>query len=141
MDLPTHGKRTGIVVIRKRYRCKRKECLKTFLEPLGDMDEKRMATKRLVEFIEKQSVTSSATTSTAWKRQFSLREPKCDHEPEEVVLYTNYGGGFYWPGKACRKCNMIIAGRDTDADEVFEQVSDGAPEWVPKKYLDSGQEP
>ncbi len=54
MDLPTHGKRTGIVVVRKRYRCK--ECLKTFLEPLGDMDEKRMATRRLVEHIEKQSL-------------------------------------------------------------------------------------
>ena len=56
MDIPTHGRRTGIVVIRKRYRCKSKECLKTFLEPLNDMDEKRMATKRLVEFIEKQSL-------------------------------------------------------------------------------------
>ena len=53
MEFPTHGKRTGIVVVRKRYRCK--ECLKTFLEPLGDMDEKRMATRRLVEHIEKQS--------------------------------------------------------------------------------------
>ncbi len=54
MDLPTHGKRTGIVVIRKRYRCK--ECGRTFLEPLSDIDEKRMATKRLVEYIEKQSL-------------------------------------------------------------------------------------
>ncbi len=56
MDIPTHARRTGIVVIRKRYRCKRKGCLKTFLEPLSDMDERRMATKRLVEFIEKQSL-------------------------------------------------------------------------------------
>ncbi len=42
IDLPTHGRRTGIVVVRKRYRCKRKECLKAFLEPLNDMDEKRL---------------------------------------------------------------------------------------------------
>lgn len=31
MDLPIHSKRTGIVVVRQRYRCK--ECGKTFLEP------------------------------------------------------------------------------------------------------------
>ena len=56
MDLPTHGKRTGIVVIRKRYRCSHKSCLKTFFEPLAGMDEKRAATKRLIEYIEKQSL-------------------------------------------------------------------------------------
>jgi transposase len=54
MDIPMHGKRTGIVVIRKRYRCR--ECGKTFLEPLADMDEKRLVTKRLIDFIEKQSL-------------------------------------------------------------------------------------
>lgn len=54
MDLTMHGKRVGIVVERQRYLCR--ECNNTFFEPLPDMDEKRLATKRLVEWIEKQSL-------------------------------------------------------------------------------------
>jgi len=46
MDLPTHAKRVGITLHRQRYRCR--ECNVTFLEPLADMDEKWLATKRLV---------------------------------------------------------------------------------------------
>lgn len=54
MDLPIHAKRVGIVVNRQRYRCN--ECNTTFLEPLEDMDEKRQMTKRLIQYIEKQSL-------------------------------------------------------------------------------------
>lgn len=49
-----HGKRVGIELTRKRYKCK--NCLKTFLEILPDMDEKRLATKRLVKYVEKHSL-------------------------------------------------------------------------------------
>nr|WP_235589073.1 transposase family protein [Tepidibacillus decaturensis] len=56
MDLPMHGKRVGIVVSRQRYKCR--ECNKTFWERLDNvMDEKRASTKRLVEYIEKQSLS------------------------------------------------------------------------------------
>ena len=54
MDLPIRAKRVGITLQRQRYRCR--ECGVTFLEPLADMDEKRLATKRLVSYIEKQSL-------------------------------------------------------------------------------------
>lgn len=54
MDLPIHAKRVGITLYRQRYRCR--ECNVTFLEPLSDMDEKRLSTKRLVNHIEKQSL-------------------------------------------------------------------------------------
>ncbi len=54
MDLPIHAKRVGITLHRQRYRCR--ECSVTFLEPLADMDERRLATKRLVNHIEKQSL-------------------------------------------------------------------------------------
>lgn len=54
MDLAMHGKRVGIVVERQRYICR--ECSSTFFEPLSDMDEKRLATKRLIAWIEEQSL-------------------------------------------------------------------------------------
>lgn len=54
MDTPMHGKRVGLMVDRQRYRCK--DCGTVFIEPLPDMDDKRLATKRLVEYIEKQSL-------------------------------------------------------------------------------------
>lgn len=55
MDITVHGKRVGIVIDRKRYRCK--ACQKTFLEDLICMDNKRLMTKRLVEYIEKQTLS------------------------------------------------------------------------------------
>lgn len=54
IDLPIHGKRVGILVKRRRYRCK--VCGKTFLELLPDMDEKRLATTRLIKYVQKQSL-------------------------------------------------------------------------------------
>ncbi len=55
MDLPFHGKRIGLLVHRQRYQCR--ECQQTFLERLDHtIDEKRNATKRLVRYIEKQSL-------------------------------------------------------------------------------------
>lgn len=54
MDLPMHNKRVGIHVNRQRYRCK--ACNGTFFVPMPDIDDKREATKRLIEYIEKQSL-------------------------------------------------------------------------------------
>jgi len=55
MDSPVRRKRVGIHVDRKRFRCK--SCGRTIMEPLPDMDERRQATKRLIAFIEKQSLS------------------------------------------------------------------------------------
>ncbi|SHK64379.1 ISL3 family transposase [Alicyclobacillus tolerans] len=55
MDLPIHGKRVGLLIHRQRYQCR--DCKQTFFEPLDHtVDEKRSATKRLVKYIEKQSL-------------------------------------------------------------------------------------
>lgn len=54
MDLPAHGKRVGILLIRNRYRCQ--DCGKTFLQPLPDVDDRSQMTRRLVRYIEEQSV-------------------------------------------------------------------------------------
>ena len=53
-DLPMHGKRVGIYIDTRRYRCK--ACLKTFYEALPAINQKRSMTNRLVEWIGKQAV-------------------------------------------------------------------------------------
>lgn len=53
MDIP-HGKRVGIEVVRQRYVCKK--CGKTASQPLPDIDEKRDATRQLVDYIRERSL-------------------------------------------------------------------------------------
>jgi len=53
-DLPMHGKRVGVYIDTRRYRCK--SCAKTFYETLPDVDKRRPMTNRLVKWIEKNSV-------------------------------------------------------------------------------------
>jgi transposase len=48
------GKRVGIWVDRRRLRCKR--CGKTFMESLPEMDDRRQATRRLVQYVERESL-------------------------------------------------------------------------------------
>lgn len=52
-DLPIHGKRVGIGIDTRRYRCK--DCGKTFYEPLPAVDEKRRMTTRLVDWLGEHS--------------------------------------------------------------------------------------
>lgn len=59
MDIPIRGKRVGIYVMRKRYKCK--ECGGVFFEPLESMDDKRLATKRLIRYIETESIKRKYT--------------------------------------------------------------------------------
>jgi len=55
MDLPIHGKRVGLLIKRQRYRCR--DCNQTFWERLDHtIDEKRNCTKRLLSYVEKQSL-------------------------------------------------------------------------------------
>lgn len=54
MDTPVHGKRTGIMLNRRRYRCQ--SCRKTFLEPVPHKDDKRQMTYRLIQYIERESL-------------------------------------------------------------------------------------
>ena len=53
-DMPAYGKKTTILVTRQRYRCR--DCGATFVQPLPDLDTKGTMTKRLVAFIEKESL-------------------------------------------------------------------------------------
>lgn len=59
MDLPSHGKRVGILLTRARYRCQ--DCGKTFLQPIADVDERSQMTRRLIRHIEEQSIRRTFT--------------------------------------------------------------------------------
>jgi transposase len=54
MDLSCHGKRVGISLKRTRWRCQ--DCGKTFLQPLPDVEDGSSMTRRLVSYIEEQSL-------------------------------------------------------------------------------------
>ncbi|OIQ80722.1 transposase [mine drainage metagenome] len=49
-----HGKRVGLYIDTKRFRCR--SCTKTFYETLPDIDQNRMMTSRLSEWIGKQAI-------------------------------------------------------------------------------------
>src|SRR5699024_12539999 len=57
MDLPIRLKRVGLQLNRRRYKCR--ECGSTFWERLISVDEKRSMTKRLLKFIQEQSMSKS----------------------------------------------------------------------------------
>lgn len=57
MDTPMHGKRVLIRVPRRRYRCT--NCSKTLFSTLPDMDGKRFATTRLIQYIEERCLTQT----------------------------------------------------------------------------------
>jgi transposase len=70
MDIPVRGKRVGIYVQRQRYQCR--ECNSTFYELLPDMDDKRFATRRLVEFIEQESLNNLIRVANRMGRGYSF---------------------------------------------------------------------
>ncbi|WP_088834383.1 ISL3 family transposase [Paenibacillus tyrfis] len=59
-DTPMHGKRVGITANRQRYRCK--DCGSTFLENMWDIDDKRLATVRLIDYIQTASLSRTFTS-------------------------------------------------------------------------------
>ena len=57
-----------------------------------------------------------------WRKD-NNRECLCGNESEDVEIATIYGKGYYWYGKACRKCNAI-----TEGVEPLNSYA-GLPEW------------
>src|SRR5699024_12683083 len=55
MDLPIRIKRVGLQLNRRRYECR--ECGSTFWERLISVDVKRSMTKRLLKYIQEQSMS------------------------------------------------------------------------------------
>lgn len=75
MNTPVHGKRTGIMLNRRRYRYQ--SCPKTFLEPVPHKDDKRQMTHRLIQYIERE-------------RDFR-RSKSRDGSPKNSISAVNYG--------------------------------------------------
>lgn len=49
-------------------------------------------------------------------RADNFRDCQCQNEDVPVILYTNYGGGFYWNGDACLVCKAITGGMNVYDD-------------------------
>jgi hypothetical protein len=64
------------------------------------------------------------------------RDCKCGNKTEDVVLYTTYGFGFYWKGKACWSCEAVTAGLWPFDDEDSPDT-DGHPffdKWLERQF-------
>jgi transposase len=78
-DLPMHGKRVGIYVQARRFRCN--ECERTGTERLPGVSEKRVMTERLVKWIGAQSLkrTFSSVADDAGVTEGTVRNIFRDH--------------------------------------------------------------
>lgn len=47
---------------------------------------------------------------------------------DEIEIYSDFGGGFYWQGKGSESLKVITSGYDFDED--IHDYEDGRPEWV-----------
>ncbi|MCP4986595.1 MAG: hypothetical protein GY928_11235 [Colwellia sp.] len=62
-----------------------------------------------------------------WRKQ-PINVCDCGKD-EDVIIFTHYGNGFYWEGKACKTCKAITDGRGEDFDECHNEKL-GIPDWV-----------
>jgi len=63
-----------------------------------------------------------------WRNQ-PLRKCTCGND-ELVEVAEAYGGGEYWPGRACRKCMCVVEGLGVGIDEsLYDKEKDGLPSW------------
>jgi transposase len=60
MDTPLHGRRVGIRVLKKRFQCQ--VCHHSFYEALPEMHPAHFMTRRLVEYIERESLRRTFTS-------------------------------------------------------------------------------
>jgi len=88
-DLPMHGKRVGLYVNTRRFRCR--GCGKTFYEPLPEIDEKRLMTRRLVDWMGKQAIkrTFASLAEEVGCTEFTVRAVFRDYinELERAVRF------------------------------------------------------
>jgi hypothetical protein len=64
----------------------------------------------------------------------------CPEGMEDVEIYSSYGGGFTFPGKACRKCSALYGG-SYDEENYYDKQMSGEPQWhrdLPPTLMESG---
>jgi transposase len=59
-DLPIHGRRVGVYIGARRYKCR--DCGKTFTEALPHVNSKRLMTDRLVQYVGAQALSRTFTS-------------------------------------------------------------------------------
>ncbi len=88
-DLPIHGKRVGLYVDTRRYRCR--ACTKTFYETLPEVDEKRLMTQRLTAWMGKQAIkrTFASIAEEVGCTEFTVRAVFNDYvnELEKTIRF------------------------------------------------------
>jgi transposase len=88
-DLPMHGRRVGLYIDTRRYQCR--GCGKTFYEALPEIDEKRLMTKRLVQWMGKQAIkrTFASIAEEVGCAEFTVRAVFSDYvnELEKTIRF------------------------------------------------------
>ena len=56
-------------------------------------------------------------------------------DEDDIEIYSDYGGGFYWDGKGSEKYKIITEGFDPWSDYSNSPI-DGQPEWVKNKFAE-----
>ena len=63
--------------------------------------------------------------------------PMPHHQPVEI--YSDYGGGSYWPGTACRYCFTLIGpltpSGEYEDDDFWRSKGFGQPAWIKVQSL------
>lgn len=70
-----------------------------------------------------RSVFGILKENRPWK---PVEEPT---DTDDVDLYSDYGGGFYWHGTGSESSRMILSNL-MPYDECYDDMKDGYPEWV-----------
>ena len=56
---------------------------------------------------------------------------KCNcNQDEPVEIYSDYGGGFYWQGRACRHCMCITEKINPWEECKLKEITDEQPQWI-----------
>ena len=89
-DLPMHGRRVGLYIDTRRYQCR--GCAKTFYEALPEIDEKRLMTKRLAQWMGKQAIkrTFASIAEEVGCTEFTVRSAFSDYvnELEKTIRFA-----------------------------------------------------
>lgn len=76
-DLPMHGRHVRIVARLQRYRCR--ACQRTFLDPAPHMSEQHSATVRLVNHVERETLSLSSRTFLGLGQEIGVAEDTVRH--------------------------------------------------------------
>lgn len=71
-DLPMHGKQVCVVARRQRFRCR--ACQRTWLSPLPGIDEHHAVTERLIQYVERETLSLSSRTFVSLAHELGLAE-------------------------------------------------------------------